>query len=75
MVNKEQEYVDIEMVKEGHYYIIKLIDSKGTRYSIAMFSNKGEALHAIEIERRKNLDTQVSELCIKLQKAWIKGKS
>ena len=20
MVNKEQEYVDIEMVKEGHYY-------------------------------------------------------
>ena len=55
MVNKEQEYVGIEMVKEGHYYIIKLIDSKGTRYPIAMFSNEGEALHAIEIERRKNL--------------------
>lgn len=55
MINQEQEYVDIEMIKEDHYYIIKLIDTKDTRYPIAMFSNEGEALHAIEIERRNYL--------------------
>ncbi len=55
MINQEQIYTDIEMIKEGHYYIIKLIDVKGTRYPIAMFSNEGEALHAKEVEERKYL--------------------
>lgn len=55
MNNQEQEYVAVEMVKEGHYYTIKLIDKKGTRYPIAMFPTEGEALHAKEVEERRYL--------------------
>ena len=55
MNNKEQEYVAVEMVKDGHYYSINLIDKKGTRYPIAMLPTEGEALHAKQVEERRYL--------------------
>lgn len=55
MNNQEQEYVAVEMVKDGRYYLINLIDKKGTRYPIAMLPTEGEALHTKQVEERRYL--------------------
>lgn len=64
MINREQNYVDVEVVRDGKYYSINLIDGKGTRYPVAMKETEGEALYAAEVEKRsygiENLKIQKS---------------
>lgn len=45
-------YIDVEVAKDGNYYCVKLISDKGIKYPIAMVKTSGEAYHIKEVEMK-----------------------
>ena len=43
-------YVNVEVVKDGNYYSVNLIDERNIRYPIAMVRTPGEAEHIKDVE-------------------------